>query len=123
MTTVTAVGTPLPAALQSRNRRSSSPRRTATVSSRRLDAEEKAIIKKVRRFRETEVQPIINKYWSDDAFPFELLLPSRKCSSAVWPPKNRRPVRELTVEEERVVNGALCPEAQIKKPTPIMLIG
>ena len=38
-----------------------------------LTAEEKAIIEKVRRFMETKVQPIINKYWSDDAFPFELL--------------------------------------------------
>jgi alkylation response protein AidB-like acyl-CoA dehydrogenase len=38
-----------------------------------LSAEEKAIVKKVRTFMETKVQPIINKYWSDDAFPFELL--------------------------------------------------
>src|SRR5690242_2510823 len=38
-----------------------------------LTAEEKTIVKKVRTFMETKVQPIINKYWSDDAFPFELL--------------------------------------------------
>jgi alkylation response protein AidB-like acyl-CoA dehydrogenase len=38
-----------------------------------LSAEEQAIVKKVRMFTETKVQPIINKYWSDDAFPFELL--------------------------------------------------
>jgi hypothetical protein len=38
-----------------------------------LTAEEKAIVKKVRTYMETKVQPIINKYWSDDAFPFELL--------------------------------------------------
>ena len=38
-----------------------------------LTEEEKAIVKKVRNYMETEVQPIINKYWSDDAFPFELL--------------------------------------------------
>src|SRR5690242_12560893 len=38
-----------------------------------LTAEEKAIVKRVRTFMETKVQPIINKYWSDDAFPFELL--------------------------------------------------
>jgi glutaryl-CoA dehydrogenase len=38
-----------------------------------LTAEERAIVKKVRTYMETEVQPIINKYWSDDAFPFELL--------------------------------------------------
>jgi hypothetical protein len=38
-----------------------------------LTAEEKATVKKVRSYMETKVQPIINKYWSDDAFPFELL--------------------------------------------------
>jgi glutaryl-CoA dehydrogenase len=38
-----------------------------------LTAEEKAIVKKVRTYVDTKVQPIINKYWSDDAFPFELL--------------------------------------------------
>lgn len=38
-----------------------------------LTPEEKATVKKVRVFMETHVQPIINKYWSDDAFPFELL--------------------------------------------------
>jgi alkylation response protein AidB-like acyl-CoA dehydrogenase len=38
-----------------------------------LTPEEKATVKKVRAFMETKVQPIINKYWSDDAFPFELL--------------------------------------------------
>src|SRR5258707_5642981 len=38
-----------------------------------LTPEEKAVVKKVRTYVETKVQPIINKYWSDDAFPFELL--------------------------------------------------
>ena len=38
-----------------------------------LNAEELATVKKVRAYMETKVQPIINKYWSDDAFPFELL--------------------------------------------------
>src|SRR5450631_139840 len=38
-----------------------------------LTPEEKALVKKVRTYMETKVQPIINKYWSDDAFPFELL--------------------------------------------------
>ena len=38
-----------------------------------LTQEEKAIVKNVRTYMETKVQPIINKYWSDDAFPFELL--------------------------------------------------
>src|SRR3954463_11606603 len=34
---------------------------------------ERAVVKKVRTYMETKVQPIINKYWSDDSFPFELL--------------------------------------------------
>src|SRR5262249_18923494 len=38
-----------------------------------LPAEEMAIVKKVRAYMETKVQPIINKYWVEDAFPFELL--------------------------------------------------
>ncbi|HEX6719442.1 MAG TPA: acyl-CoA dehydrogenase family protein, partial [Pyrinomonadaceae bacterium] len=42
-----------------------------------LPAEELAIVKKVREYMETKVAPIINKYWVEDAFPFELL-PSYK---------------------------------------------
>jgi glutaryl-CoA dehydrogenase len=38
-----------------------------------LTAEDLATVKKVRQFMETKVAPIINKYWSEDAFPFELL--------------------------------------------------
>src|SRR5258705_1300972 len=38
-----------------------------------LTADEKAIVRKVRTYMERKVQPIINKYWSHDAFPFELL--------------------------------------------------
>src|SRR5258708_10979919 len=38
-----------------------------------LTPEEKAVVTKVRTYMETKVQPVINKYWSDDAFPFELL--------------------------------------------------
>src|SRR6202023_2699850 len=38
-----------------------------------LTPEEKAVVKKVRTYMETKVQPVINKYWSDDAFPFELM--------------------------------------------------
>jgi glutaryl-CoA dehydrogenase len=38
-----------------------------------LNADELAVVKKVRAFMETKVKPIIAKYWSDDAFPFELL--------------------------------------------------
>src|SRR5581483_3922999 len=38
-----------------------------------LPAEELAVVKRVRGFMETKVAPIINKYWSEDSFPFELL--------------------------------------------------
>jgi glutaryl-CoA dehydrogenase len=38
-----------------------------------LPADELAILKQVRTFMETKVQPIITKYWVEDAFPFELL--------------------------------------------------
>src|SRR3954452_8288301 len=38
-----------------------------------LPPEELAVVKQVRAYMETKVQPIINKYWAEDAFPFELL--------------------------------------------------
>src|SRR6516162_9858988 len=38
-----------------------------------LSADELALVKKVRAYMETKVAPIITKYWTDDAFPFELL--------------------------------------------------
>jgi glutaryl-CoA dehydrogenase len=38
-----------------------------------LTAEERATVRRVRDYMETKVQPIINKYWSEDASPFELL--------------------------------------------------
>src|SRR6516162_11381372 len=38
-----------------------------------LNADERAILQRVRTFMESKVQPIINKYWVEDAFPFELL--------------------------------------------------
>src|SRR6266403_484903 len=38
-----------------------------------LNAEELAFLRQIRGFMETKVAPIINKYWADDAFPFELL--------------------------------------------------
>jgi alkylation response protein AidB-like acyl-CoA dehydrogenase len=38
-----------------------------------LSADELAILKKVRAFMETQVAPIIDKYWVEDAFPFEVL--------------------------------------------------
>jgi glutaryl-CoA dehydrogenase len=38
-----------------------------------VSAEERAILDKVRAFMDTRVAPIINKYWVEDAFPFELI--------------------------------------------------
>src|SRR5215470_5344737 len=38
-----------------------------------LPVEEMAIVRKVRDYMETKVQPIINEYWVEDSFPFELL--------------------------------------------------
>lgn len=40
-----------------------------------LEADELAILKKVRAFMEAKVAPIINDYWVRDAFPFELIEP------------------------------------------------
>jgi alkylation response protein AidB-like acyl-CoA dehydrogenase len=38
-----------------------------------LSAEELATVKRVRAFMKAKVEPVITKYWVDDAFPFELL--------------------------------------------------
>src|ERR1700757_1722443 len=38
-----------------------------------LNADELAIVKRVRAFMESKVAPVITKYWVEDAFPFELL--------------------------------------------------
>src|SRR5258708_38442322 len=38
-----------------------------------LPAEELEVVKQVRAFIETKVEPIITKHWVEDAFPFELL--------------------------------------------------
>src|SRR5215471_13937515 len=38
-----------------------------------LPPHELAVVKRVRTFMEANVAPIINKYWVEDAFPFELL--------------------------------------------------
>jgi glutaryl-CoA dehydrogenase len=38
-----------------------------------LSPDEQALVKQVRAFMESKVAPIINKYWADDAFPFEVL--------------------------------------------------
>ena len=38
-----------------------------------LNAEEQATLKQVRAFMKDKVAPVINKYWVEDAFPFELL--------------------------------------------------
>ncbi len=40
-----------------------------------LNAEESAILNKIRTFMETKVAPVINDYWVRDEFPFELIEP------------------------------------------------
>ena len=51
-----------------------------------LNAEELAAVKQVRVFMEHKVAPIINKYWADDAFPFELLPALKEPNiDGLWP--------------------------------------
>src|ERR1700752_4615282 len=38
-----------------------------------LAPEELATVKRVRAFMEAKVEPLVTKYWVDDAFPFEVL--------------------------------------------------
>ena len=38
-----------------------------------LTEDELALLYKVRRFAETEVLPVVNRYWERDEFPFELV--------------------------------------------------
>jgi glutaryl-CoA dehydrogenase len=38
-----------------------------------LSGADQAVLRRVRAFMETQVAPVINKYWADDAFPFELV--------------------------------------------------
>ena len=38
-----------------------------------LNGSERAILQKVRTFMESKVAPVINKYWLEDSFPFDLL--------------------------------------------------
>src|SRR5258705_3885679 len=38
-----------------------------------LNDGDRAVLQKVRAFMETQVAPVINKYWLDDAFPFDLV--------------------------------------------------
>ncbi|TDG04958.1 acyl-CoA dehydrogenase [Paraburkholderia guartelaensis] len=38
-----------------------------------LSDDEQALLKKVRSFMEGTVAPVINQYWADDKFPFELI--------------------------------------------------
>jgi glutaryl-CoA dehydrogenase len=47
-----------------------------------LNAEERAIHQRVRTFMESKVAPIINRYWVEDAFPFELLPAFKELSLA-----------------------------------------
>lgn len=41
--------------------------------SAKLSDEDRALQMKVRSFLETEIKPIVNKYWLHDEFPFEII--------------------------------------------------
>src|SRR5258707_8719519 len=76
MATATAVAAPLGAAAKSEKKppkQLPAPNSDFYQLADVLTAEEKAIVGKVRAYMESKVKPVINKYWSDDAFPFELL--------------------------------------------------
>src|SRR3977135_1373797 len=73
MATATAVAAPAAASVKKAPKALPAPNSDFYQLVDVLTAEEKAIVKKVRIYTETKVQPIINKYWSDDAFPFDLL--------------------------------------------------
>jgi alkylation response protein AidB-like acyl-CoA dehydrogenase len=47
-----------------------------------LNDAERDILKQVRTFMETNVAPVITKYWAEDAFPFELLPKFRELNIA-----------------------------------------
>ncbi|MCP3716265.1 MULTISPECIES: acyl-CoA dehydrogenase family protein [unclassified Paraburkholderia] len=38
-----------------------------------LSEDERTVLQRVRTFMESNVAPIINKYWVEDAFPFEVI--------------------------------------------------
>ena len=38
-----------------------------------LKDSDRDVLKRVRAFMESQVAPVINKYWAEDSFPFELL--------------------------------------------------
>ena len=38
-----------------------------------LNDSERAVLQKIRAFMEAKVAPVINKYWADDEFPFDLV--------------------------------------------------
>jgi hypothetical protein len=57
-----------------------------------LPADELATLKQMRELMRSKVAPVINKYWAEDAFPFELL-PGLKQQLA----RMRRPVLKTEV--------------------------
>src|ERR1700759_2206416 len=38
-----------------------------------LSDSERAVLQKIRAFMETKVAPVINKFWAEDSFPFDLV--------------------------------------------------
>jgi hypothetical protein len=49
-----------------------------------LNESEQAKVKQVRTFMEAAVAPVINKYWAEDSFPFDLLPGIRNLQMPAW---------------------------------------
>jgi alkylation response protein AidB-like acyl-CoA dehydrogenase len=76
MATLTAAATPVAMAAASEKkplRQLPAPNSDFYQLADVLTAAERGTVERVRAYMQTKVQPIINKYWSEDAFPFELL--------------------------------------------------
>ena len=88
-TTATAQPTPVTQAARPTNMDARQPKALPAPNSdfyqliEVLSPDEQATVNKVRTYMESTVKPIIDKYWSDDAFPFELL-PSFKLIFDSW---------------------------------------
>src|SRR5215470_15446809 len=74
-----------------------------------LSADELAILKKVRDFMETKVAPIINKYWVEDAFPFELIPAVKELNIAGVPTERHSPkLAGMMAMEMARVDASFC---------------
>ena len=74
-----------------------------------LSADELATLKKVRDFMETKVAPIINKYWVEDAFPFELIPAMKELNVSGVPTGGHNPkLAGMMAMEMARVDASFC---------------